>query len=167
MFQVLGWQQFVICLNFVIFIFFWYSGPGLCLSIISYMIILYLHTCMMSSQIVHNCIISLMLYIFVHIEVSYRGSFAQRGPTYRGGLPRVDNREHGSAATWKSPCPPPETSGVIFSDFHWVNSKHKLMAKYCAIDLKGVDYSFDILIHLLVIHLVLPRVGNTDPHLIS
>ena len=146
--QFLGWQQFIMWLKFVICILF------LCLSIISYLIILYLHICMMSSHrhIVPNRIISLRLYIFVHIEVSYHGSFARRGPTYRGGLPRVDNRERGSAATWRSPCPPPETSGVIFSDFQLV-----FFAKFCHI----VRFRIVILSGIWVSNFQIDFIGST------
>ena len=114
--QFLGWEQFVICIFLLLIQWPRYLPVNYLIS--NHIVLTY--RCMMCCHIVHNCTISLMLYIFVHIEVSYRGSFAQRGPTYRGGPPRVDNRERGSAATWKSPCPPPVTSDVIVSDFQLV-----------------------------------------------
>ena len=86
------------------------------------------------------------------------GSSAQRGPTCPEEPPTVDSREHGWVAAWMCPYPHPAKS-AINSNVHKIN--------ICPRDyhLDSFNDSFDILIHLFIVHLVLSRVWDAYSHL--
>ena len=93
----------------------------------------------------------------IHFSTDH-GSSAQKGPTCPEEPPTVDSREHGWVAAWMCPYPHPAKS-AINSNVHKINS--------CPRDyhLDSFNDSFDILIHLFIVHLVLSRVWDAYSHL--